>query len=128
MTLPPDPYAERWYFEHRIRSLSGYTLQQAAMNDLLWRIICERGVEGGLKFLEADQDAVVNTEASPDPCVNAGSPHARLYAGLYAEETSCILTRGVYRPAPSPAPGAYRVSPRPYCGLGVAFYRFLGVE
>jgi hypothetical protein len=64
MTLPPDPYAERWYFEHRIRSLSGYTLQQAAMNDLLWRIICERGVEGGLKFLEADQDAVVNTEAS----------------------------------------------------------------
>ncbi len=70
MTQPPDPHAGRWYFEHRIRSLSGYTLQQAAMNDLLWRIICERGVEGGLKFLEADQDAVVNTEASRDPCVN----------------------------------------------------------
>jgi len=70
MTQPPDPHAVGWYFEHRIRSLSGYTLQQAAMNDLLWRIICERGVEGGLRLLEADQNPVVNTGASIDPCVN----------------------------------------------------------
>jgi hypothetical protein len=77
MTLPPDLHAVRWYCEHRIRSLSGYTLQQAAMNDVLWRTICERGLEGGLKLLEADQDAVVNTEAYIDPCVNVQPPTPR---------------------------------------------------
>jgi len=90
VTIPPEPRAVRWYFEHRLPAdPTGYTPTQIATNDLLWRMVCEQGIEGGEKVLggapgEA-QDAVVNTEATPQPCVNRTASQDRHGAGYMRE-------------------------------------------
>ena len=54
MTIPPEPRAVRWYFEHRLQAdPTGYTPKQIAMNDLLWRMVCTQGIEGGHSVLES---------------------------------------------------------------------------
>lgn len=73
--LSPEPRHVRWYFDHRLQAgPAGFTAQQIAINDLLWRMLCEQGFEGAQKVLESTageaQDACVNTEAAAPACVN----------------------------------------------------------
>lgn len=70
MTIPPEPRAVRWYFEHRKAADIGlgYTAEQIEYNDRLWLAVAGGGIEAGEVF--------VNT-ATPEPCVNASASQDR---------------------------------------------------